>query len=346
MSFPSGARVKFLHSSHIGTVTEVLDEKTVSVFVEDWDMEVPVPVEDLILASASVLKPKPQPAPIAKKTSEGRAPTEGHTSIRYGTGILLAFEAILNNEGLPEKYRLFLINDTSGPILYELDLFAAGEKRFGRKGRLDAFTWQEQGQMPYDDLNELPEARAACWKIEKDGTGSRNARDMRIKPKAFFSCLTPDTPLLHRQAHVLTLFETLGTERTKGKAEDLKTYTQRNAPKTAVLQQPQKPYRTKHEVREAAEFSIELDLHIEKLAPESTHLSNAQILQLQLRVFEEYMDKAIRLGMERVFIIHGIGKGRLRDVIASRLLRMPEAITFKNEYHPKYGHGATEVVLI
>ncbi len=342
MIFPSGARVKFLRSSHIGTVMEILDEKTVSVFVEDWDMEVPVPVEDLMLTSNSAMKPTPQPESAVKKNSG----TEPPPTADSGSGVLLAFEAISDKEGLPEKYRLFLLNDSSGAILYELDFFVGGEKRFAKKGRLDAFAWHELGEISHDDLNEFPEAKAACWKIEKDGTGRRNARDMRIKPKTFFSNLTPHTPLLYRQAHVLTLFEALGTERKKGEVEDLKRYTQRNAPPPAASHHPQQPYRTKHEVREAAEFSIELDLHIEKLAPESTHLSNAQILQLQLRVFEAYMDKAIRLGMERVFIIHGIGKGRLRDTIASRLLRIPEVITFKNEYHPKYGHGATEVVLV
>ena len=341
MTFPTGARVKFLRSSHAGTVMEILDEKTVSVFVEDWDMEVPVPVEDLILASSSALKPTPAPIPVARKT----APTPQLTG-DSGSGVLLAFEAIADQEGLPAKYRIFLLNDISGPILYELDLFVGGQKRFGKKGRLDASAWHELGEISHDDLNEFPEAKVACWKIEKDGTGKRNSRDMRIKPKAFFSSLTPHAPLLYRQAHVLTIFETLETERKKGEAEDLKRYTQRNVPPPAVIRHPQQPYRTKHEVREAAEFSIELDLHIEKLAPGSTHLSNAQILQLQLKVFEDYIDKAIRLGMERVFIIHGIGKGRLRDAISSRLIRMPEVITFKNEYHPKYGHGATEVVLL
>jgi len=39
-----------------------------------------------------------------------------------------------------------------------------------------------------------------------------------------------------------------------------------------------------------------------------------------------------------------IGKGRLRNEIASRLVQMPEVKTFKNEYHPNYGFGATEVI--
>ncbi|MBK6929627.1 MAG: Smr/MutS family protein [Saprospirales bacterium] len=48
----------------------------------------------------------------------------------------------------------------------------------------------------------------------------------------------------------------------------------------------------------------------------------------------------------RVFIIHGVGEGKLRETIADELRRRPEVHKFKNEYHTKYGYGATEVVFI
>ncbi len=65
-----------------------------------------------------------------------------------------------------------------------------------------------------------------------------------------------------------------------------------------------------------------------------------------MKKFEAYIDEAVRQGVERVFIIHGIGKGHLRNLITSNLIRNPNVITFKNEYHPRYGHGATEVIFI
>jgi len=60
--------------------------------------------------------------------------------------------------------------------------------------------------------------------------------------------------------------------------------------------------------------------------------------------FDRFIDKAIRLGVPRVYVIHGIGKGKLKNMIASRLIQIPEVQTFKNEYHPRYGWGATEVI--
>ena len=74
-------------------------------------------------------------------------------------------------------------------------------------------------------------------------------------------------------------------------------------------------------------------------------MSNAEIVRIQLAAFENYLNKAINLGVDRFFVIHGLGKGRLRNEIATRLLKHPQVQTFKNEYHAKYGYGATEVVL-
>ena len=64
------------------------------------------------------------------------------------------------------------------------------------------------------------------------------------------------------------------------------------------------------------------------------------MLQLQ-----KFLDRAIRLGVPRIFVIHGLGEGKLREAIAARLKEHPDVVKFKNEFHHKYGYGATEVYL-
>jgi dsDNA-specific endonuclease/ATPase MutS2 len=84
-------------------------------------------------------------------------------------------------------------------------------------------------------------------------------------------------------------------------------------------------------------------LHIENLVKDHSKMSNGEIMKTQLNHFHGYLDEATRLGVQKVFVIHGIGKGKLRNEIATILMRNPDVKTFKNEYHPKYGTGATEV---
>ena len=60
------------------------------------------------------------------------------------------------------------------------------------------------------------------------------------------------------------------------------------------------------------------------------------------------MDAAGALGGAEGAVKHrqmlGLQAGLLKQRIATRLLRMPEVKTFKNEYHARYGYGATEVI--
>ena len=72
--------------------------------------------------------------------------------------------------------------------------------------------------------------------------------------------------------------------------------------------------------------------------------NNAEILRIQLTHFNQFLEKAIRLGVKSAFVIHGVGKGKLKNEIATRLMNHPQVKTFKNEFHPKYGFGATEII--
>lgn len=349
MILPVGAKVRFLSSGDTGVITEQIDDQLVGVYVAAWDMEIPVAKDDLVLTEpekypglkqAAKVAPKPTPP---KPAPPAPAPVAAVSHAVTGTGVLLAFDAVLKNDGTPASYRIFLLNDTTWDIIYTIYLYVADSRRFDRNGKLSAGALVELGSLAFDDLNDSPVMQADCWRITTDGTGGKHEKDLKIKPKVFFGKLQ-QAPLLGKPAHVLPLFEKLDGERSAG-GEDLRAYAKHHAPPAKVLETALED-RDKHEVREVAEFSQELDLHVEKLVSDASHLSNAQIIQLQLRVFEAYMERAHRLGFERVFIIHGMGKGRLKDAIASRLLRMPEVLTFKNEYHPRYGYGATEVLFI
>nr|MBX2845837.1 Smr/MutS family protein [Saprospiraceae bacterium] len=53
--------------------------------------------------------------------------------------------------------------------------------------------------------------------------------------------------------------------------------------------------------------------------------------------------EAVELHIQRVYIIHGIGSGRLKTEVYDFLYKHPKVVRFANDYHPQYGMGATEV---
>jgi hypothetical protein len=86
-----------------------------------------------------------------------------------------------------------------------------------------------------------------------------------------------------------------------------------------------------------------VDLHIEKLTDNWKHLSNFDILTIQLKAFEKFYDLAVAHHQPILTIIHGVGTGKLKDEIHDILRLKKEVKSFVNQYHASYGYGATEI---
>lgn len=98
-----------------------------------------------------------------------------------------------------------------------------------------------------------------------------------------------------------------------------------------------------HLLSDKAGLETEIDLHAEKLGVNVKALTPGQILELQLKTCEDYLNRAIMHGLHQVYLIHGVGKGKLKDAIHELLSHYPQVVSYRNEFHPKYGYGATEV---
>ena len=346
MLFSVGTRVKFLHTQDEGVVTELLNDDMVNVLLEGEDMEIPAFIEHLIRAEdyhdkhpsvkAKIIPGKKIKAPVAPE----RPPAENQYTILKSYGIQMAFDPIYKKDGATEKYAIYLINDTRFQVTFNITLSLKGKTILNSNGKINGVAVFNLGFLLFDQLNDNPVFHIECQQITTEGIGKSLKKDLKIKPKSFFSRLIT-APLLNKQVHLFKIFENFRPA-DKEKKEDLKTYTKRNV-RPRSQKQPNAFYPL-NDVTEFAEFVPELDLHIENLTKKYRKLSKAEIIYVQIKHFEDFMQKAIRLGVERVFIIHGVGKGRLRDEIASQLIKIPEVKSFKNEFHPRYGYGATEVI--
>lgn len=85
----------------------------------------------------------------------------------------------------------------------------------------------------------------------------------------------------------------------------------------------------------------EIDLHMEVLAPDRRDLLPEAVLDFQLRCCRAFVEEAIRLHRPSILIIHGKGKGLLRQEVALLLQDFRE-VQFCFERHEG---GATEVLL-
>lgn len=338
-----GKKVKFLHTGDEGVITKLLPGCMVQVFLPKSGMEIPAFEEDLIESIDSTNKTPKKQSDQAKKTSTPMVHTpQTQYTILKGEGVQLAFESA-NTENVAGSYRTFLINDTSYDAVCDIRMTLKNGGKRKWDGKINSFEFKRIFDIIHDELNEAPEFGITCQWITTEGKEEKDCKVLKIRAKTFFNSIKM-APLLNRRVHLYPLFEQPPRDAGQAPVEKLDSYTRRHSMPSWKMNKSGQEY-TLHDVKELAEFQGEIDLHIEALTKEWRKMNSGEIVKLQMQHFESFMEKSIRLGAPRVFIIHGMGEGKLRNQIATRLLQIPEVVNFKNEYHPKYGWGATEVLL-
>ena len=90
---------------------------------------------------------------------------------------------------------------------------------------------------------------------------------------------------------------------------------------------------------------VEIDLHIHQLLDNTSGLSNADLLKLQLDTFRKEMDNAIATGVKKIVFIHGVGDGVLKNELRRELQRKYAKYPYQDASFREYGFGATMAVL-
>ena len=86
----------------------------------------------------------------------------------------------------------------------------------------------------------------------------------------------------------------------------------------------------------------EIDLHIENLTDSWRALSNFEIVTLQMSYFRKRLYQALENNEEFLVVIHGVGKGVLKEEIYKYLSQFPN-ITVGTADAKLYGMGASEI---
>jgi hypothetical protein len=89
---------------------------------------------------------------------------------------------------------------------------------------------------------------------------------------------------------------------------------------------------------------LEVDLHAGILLGNTTGWSNHEILTEQLKVARQSVGQARANGYNFCVLIHGKGKGRLREELHKMLSQLPKLEFYDAEFK-SYSGGATEVRL-
>lgn len=348
MLYAIGTKVRFRYTGESGTITAMLDEGMMQVRLDsDPDMEIPAFEEDLIRnIDAEPVSAGAKFVP-GKQEKQPEAPPRRKLNAQYlilkPKGLQLAFEPMPGRDGTVTRYKAWLINDTTFEFLIEFDLFTANRDVIVTDDKIAATTALELGDLLYDDLNDSLEVSVSIQRITTEGPDVPLKNAFKIRPKQFFNNVQT-VPILNLLAHHFLLFSSFEPKAKNDDTEDLANYTKQKARQPKSGPPPNSSKYNAFNVEEFASFVPEIDLHIENLINGHARLDKGEILRIQMLHFQRFLDKAVRLGIPRIFVIHGVGEGKLRDAIAGQLRGNPDVAKHKNEFHHKYGYGATEVI--
>jgi hypothetical protein len=334
MKFQIGDKVLILHSSEEGEVVDIINPKMVMVDVRG--VKFPAYIDQLDFPyfkrfSERKLFPPKKDKQYAEDIRKDKASKQ-----KVIDGVWLSFlpkfESDEFGDDVVELLKIHLINRTERAykFIYKQQFF--GKAEFELKGEINPAEDFYLHDIAFSDMNDSPgfSFEFSLPQPEK-GKAEFFETTVKLKPKQVFDRIE----LLKQKGEATftyKLFDDYPAELIEDKPEF-----------DSLIARGIKVYNAKEARQHLPPARTVVDLHIEKLTDDWKRLSNGEILNLQLKEFEKWYDLALAHRQSQLIVIHGVGKGVLRNEIHDALRLKREVKSFVNQYHPSYGYGATEI---
>lgn len=319
-----GDKVRLLRGHEEGVITRFLDKGLIEIEIEDG-FQIPVMKNEVVV----IAREEGQYFKREEKPLQPEIPALAKEEIKTRQGVYFAFLPVNDRQ-----LALYIINTTDFDLPYVVGEEQAHNFKGVSSGVLQKQSNIKLGEVLVNEFEQWP-----SWVLQllyfRNGYYTLRqplVRKFRFKASTFFKSKR-QAPLLNKPSFLFKVDETGLAE--GGKPIDTKQIKERmlsnveEQEKARLLKLERPPQ--------------EVDLHIEKLSNNFDKMNNREMLELQLRVFEEKLDSAIATGMEEITFVHGVGNGILRSAIHKKLSQMKSIKYFQDAQHKKFGYGATLV---
>ncbi|UPK67127.1 Smr/MutS family protein [Chitinophaga filiformis] len=338
MKFEIGDKILLLHSKEEGTVVDIINADM--VMVEVGKVTFPVYLDQIDFPYFHrFTTPKPAPPPQKIQGYDIKPEKKKYEdNIRMSRGMFLSILPVFRMDAYEEhvqSLKFHLLNETSEAYRFNFQVWLRNSMEMEIRNEIQPFSNFYLSDLLFESLNDSPRLEFVFFPKEKnDKLAPSFPKTWKPKVKQLFLQLSE---LQARRDATLSqlLFEKYPEKSKNDKPYfDASSIGSLSASGTAAVPVAPEP---------PAQPKYELDLHIEMLVKEWRGLKNIEILAIQLNEFVHYLELAIVHHQHSMIVIHGVGKGKLKDEIHAILRDTPEVERFVNEYHPRYGYGATEI---
>ena len=353
MKFKIGDKVKFLNDVGGGIVSKIVSPTMVQVMVEDG-FDIPVLTNELLLAESSDPKESVfnQDFPstnigIKHIETEDENPEKISKLQKFSSlnnkplGIYLAYVPQDQVWLTKDDVDIYIINHTSFDILYTLFCRREENTLVGIDyGSVDPSSKIHIASIAREELEQWLEGfvQILFFKEENKNIMMPLHASFKVKPVRFMkkdaympSNFMEEKGIFFYLGHPVSM--TTPDFMQKDSQSLQEQYTQTSPREEKFIDR----YKTDRD-------TAEIDLHIESIVDDHSQLTNAQILEQQIRLFVNCLESAIEGKLQKVIFIHGVGNGILKNEIHTILKQYPNVHYFDASMQ-KYGCGATEVLI-
>jgi len=338
MKYQIGDEIIVLHTNEEGKVVDIMSEDMVMIEVRGvrfpaYMNQIDFPYFYRFSKKKNVEEKKPIKVFIENIPKEKPQPNK----IKVDEGVWLSFipkfALDVFNDEVVESLKIYLINKTNESFHFKYIHKLKEEEVFVFENKILSFQDFYIHDIDFATINDSPSFNIDFSLLIADKQKAEHFEtSLKLKPKQFFKRI----------------------EEMKEKNEPTITYKLFDKYPDRFYEETQFSINKLsaagfkvYEISKAKEYLATarsvVDLHIEKLTNDWKHLSNLEILSIQLKEFEKWYDIAIANKQPSLIIIHGVGKGKLKEEIQEILKSKPEVKSFINQYDARFGYGATEI---
>ncbi|MEP6616399.1 MAG: Smr/MutS family protein [Ginsengibacter sp.] len=332
MKYQPGDRILLLHSQEEGEVVELINDKMVMVEVDK--IRFPVYMDQIDFpyfkrfTEKKIVEQKKEKKYIDNVKTEKATPKN-----LFSTGVWLSFLPVFDkdifDDDVVESFKIYLLNQTGDGYFFSYRLKFAGNSDFELKNQVPPFTDFYLHDVLFEEMNDAPKIELEFSLLNPSKTRAESFESsLKLKGKQLFQKIE-SMKLKNEPTFAYKLFE-IYPDKLDLVAPDY-NYS------GGLMYDASKPQQYLEPARSM------IDLHIEKLTDSWKHLSNFEILTLQLKHFEKYYYLAVAHHLPGLIVVHGIGTGKLKEEVHEILKTKKEVKSFINQYHTSYGYGATEI---
>lgn len=333
MKYQPGDKILVLLTDEEGIVLEIMNEKMVLIDVKGVKFPIYTDQIDFPYFKMFTEKRKAEKKKIFidNVQKDKAAPRQ-----KEGNGVKLSFIPVYDkdifDDDIVEKFKLYLVNQNETAYTFSYHLMIGGACDFELKNTIDPLSDFYLHDVHFENLSDSPRFEFEFALKEPDKKKAPYYESaLKLKAKQLFKKIE-EIQLKNEPSFSYVLMEDYPDKAVEVKVDLGKLgnagFRMYDAGK---IKQNLEPARSV------------VDLHIEKLTDSWKHLTNFEILSMQLKAFEKYYELAVAHYQPTLTIIHGVGAGKLRDEIHDILKHKKQVKSFVNQYSPQYGYGATEI---